>query len=580
MNQNEKNEKNNILDLKQENEEERKVNKKIEDYGKKKKDLKQEKEEESKINKKRENYGRKKLLSKIKKISKLSKSYSNLKSDDLLEKVITTKNENYYINSNTKLVEDIDYKKKIKQAKEVKDLENIFKKWNEDKVIFNLYNDLNKSYEMFDRQNLKENKKESSKEKNKKKKLEERKKMLQKIKEIKLEKQKQKDKEMQTSDIDFKTLEKKMKKVLEMINGKQDFIYDNNNCNFVKKLELILMIRQFIKEEILLDNNNNNNNLISPEDAINYKDNDIIPFLGFLGKELSLQNNEIYIEEEPTYDFLRDITLKIITSNLANHNFYVINIKNENLKKKFQENFENWLSYLNDIKLRISIACNVSQSNIYFFGHNFNTFEVNLILYKQKVEFIKKILNNFDIILTESTLLNNIILSPNIFDSDFNKKETDWPTENLLRGGIQYYPPFGWIGMALKIKQRYDKDDIWLGKENKEGEWPVAYYGVGKSNNVLKDLLSILNESFKDFSEISKTNKETGKKIHLFKKINDAEKQAEKIRFGDSNLKIKFVFMTRVNPSKLKEFDSFPSNFKLNRTYEEVRPYRLLYKIS
>ena len=38
--------------------------------------------------------------------------------------------------------------------------------------------------------------------------------------------------------------------------------------------------------------------------------------------------------------------------------------------------------------------------------------------------------------------------------------------------------------------------------------------------------------------------------------------------------------MTRVNPSKLKEFDSFPSNFKLNRTYEEVRPYRLLYKIS
>ena len=75
-------------------------------------DLKQEKEEESKVNKKGENYGRKKLLSKIKKISKLSKSYSNLKSDDLLEKVINTKNENYYINSNTKLVEDIDYKKK------------------------------------------------------------------------------------------------------------------------------------------------------------------------------------------------------------------------------------------------------------------------------------------------------------------------------------------------------------------------------------------------------------------------------------------------------------------------------------
>ena len=186
MSQNDKNEKSKIPDLKQEKEEESKVNKKGENYGRKKQDLKKEKEEGNKINKMREDYGRKKLLSKIKKISKLSKSYSNLKSDDLLKKVITTKNENYYINSNTKLVEDIDYKKKLKEAKEVKDLENIFKKWNEDKVIFNLYHDLNKSYEFFDKKNLKESKKESSKEKNKKKKLEERKKMLKKIREIQL----------------------------------------------------------------------------------------------------------------------------------------------------------------------------------------------------------------------------------------------------------------------------------------------------------------------------------------------------------------------------------------------------------
>jgi len=50
-----------------------------------------------------------------------------------MEKVITTKNDNYYMKSNAKIVDDINYKKKLKQAKEVKDLENIFKKWNSSK---------------------------------------------------------------------------------------------------------------------------------------------------------------------------------------------------------------------------------------------------------------------------------------------------------------------------------------------------------------------------------------------------------------------------------------------------------------
>lgn len=544
----------------------------------KKIELKQDKEEEKQMNKKREDYGRRKLLSKIKKISKLSKSYSNIKSDDLLEKVITTKNENDYMNSKVKIVEDIDYKKKLRQAKEVKDIENIFKKWNEDKIVFNLYHDLNKSYELFDKQHKKENKKQSSKEKNKKKKLEERKKMLKKIKELKLEKEKQKEKEKQNTGIDLIQMGKKMKNELEMISQTEHFMYFNDNNSFVDKLELILKIRQYIKDEIIV-NNNNKTNLITPDEAIKYNDNDVMKFLGFLGKELSFQNNEIYIEEEPTFYTLRDIIFKTVTSNLANHIFYIINIKSEDLKKKFHENFENWLSYLNNIKLRISIACNVSQSNIIFFGYNYNTFEVNLILYKQKVEFLEKILKNFDIIVTESTLLNNIILSPNIFESDFNKKDVDWPTENLLRGGTEYYPPFGWVGIALKVNNKYYIDNDWLGKENKEGEWPVAYHGVGKGNNVLKNLLSILDESFKDLT-INKKDKEPVKKIQLFKKISDAEKHADKIGFGNTDSKIQFVFMTRVNPDKLKDFDSFPSSFKLNRTDDEVRPYRLLYKIS
>ena len=90
-----------------------------------------EKDDESPlIENNRQNTGirRRKIL---KKLNNLSKSYSKLGTgkenyqDDENEKNVTTQSN----------LEKIDYNKKIKQAKEIKDLEKIFKKWNNENEI-------------------------------------------------------------------------------------------------------------------------------------------------------------------------------------------------------------------------------------------------------------------------------------------------------------------------------------------------------------------------------------------------------------------------------------------------------------
>ena len=50
------------------------------------------------------------------------------------------------------------------------------------------------------------------------------------------------------------------------------------------------------------------------------------------------------------------------------------------------------------------------------------------------------------------------------------------------RGNKPYDPPIGWIGFGLKVIDYY-MDNTWLGKNNCQGEWPVAYNGVARDRS-------------------------------------------------------------------------------------------------
>ena len=500
--------------------------------------------------------------------------------------------------SNNVLTESIDFLKKIKEAKEIKDLEIIYKKWNNEKILSSGYKEDAIKIEIY---NNKKETKENNKiyKKNYSEKNEEKKKMLEKLKLFKKQKEKRNNSNNLKENEDIKKIEKSMNRHLKMIYQKSDMILNEKfkidnikNDAFVEILEYIIDISKYHEKEIKV----NNNNLLLPKEAIEYKDNSIIKILGYFGSEFALNNINVFIEKIPTNEKLRDITFKIISSGIATNILYKIKLDNDNYEFMFNEDIEKWFLFLDNIKRRISLIFNIPTDIIYIFGHNLYTFEAYLLIYNRKINNVEKVLKNFNLKAESTSLLNDLILSPSIFDINFCKNEDEWPQKNLVRGGKRYYPPYGWIGIALNIKDRYknsnDKDkNIWLGKKNSEGEWPVAYHGIGKGN-VFKKVLNILNSNLKEGpGQLYKYNLNVeknrdkynycGEGVYLSPNIKEAMKYAESIILGTNNLAFKFVIMARVNPEKIRSpgGSNAQVDWILNGNEEEIRPYRLLIKI-
>ena len=366
---------------------------------------------------------------------------------------------------------------------------------------------------------------------------------------------------------------------------------NNNNINNLKeKFEYISDLNNFLQEEI---KNNKDNNLLTPEEAVHYVDNIIIRFLGYFGSELCLRGTKTYIEKIPTLENLRNIIFRIISSGIVTQKNYKLIVDDEDLKSLFDENIENWINYLENIKTRISKRFDVNEKDIYYFGHKLNKYEVNLVIYNQRINGLESFFKNLGFKVSTYVLLNYCILSPCIFDSNYCKDEKNWKKRSSPRGGKEYEPPQGWYGIGLKIKNKYrSNNDAWLGNKNKEGEWAVAYHGIQKGKgNIFDKILKIMNGDLSE--EIGKTyryerNKEKnndkypncGDGVILFPSIEDTEKYAEKTSLGYFNLKIQFAFMTRVNTNKIRSPDSLPDKWILNPNSDEIRPYRLLIKIN
>ena len=267
-------------------------------------------------------------------------------------------------------------------------------------------------------------------------------------------------------------------------------------------------------------------------------------------------------------------------------------LKNDN---KFEE-------LKNQLKEKIAKDYNISKDKIVVFSYRkrgclavqiiFQSDEFNNLDLK---EFESKFKNdkNFPELqrlkeIHEEVVRGGIKFTKNDFDSEGNRI-SGWGVGEK-RGGRDYYPPIGWTGIGLKAKGKYN-NDVWIGMNNSDGEWCVAYHGVGRgqpSEKVKQITELIYKSSFKpgegQFHAHCKDKYHpknfVGEGVYCATHIETVEGKKYSGISEFSGKRYKTVLMVRVKPDATRGCNCSDSKdyYVVNGTPDEIRPYRILYK--
>ena len=198
-------------------------------------------------------------------------------------------------------------------------------------------------------------------------------------------------------------------------------------------------------------------------------------------------------------------------------------------------------------------------------------------------------------------LFTGCTLKKSMLDARGNNADGGWGIGEK-RGGEEYIPPEGWIGYGLKVLDKYDlekegKQNDWLAYDNREGEWCIAYHGVGSeysSKEVAKAVNGIANYTLKEKNENS--NEEGDEEEYDYAEDDDIRHPGNKVGRGVycspnpdvmdnyagkveiNNGMYKMGFMLRVNPEKIRVPVGNLNFWVLNGNPDEIRPYRILIK--
>ena len=388
------------------------------------------------------------------------------------------------------------------------------------------------------------------------------------------------------------TEEESLENKYNSIKEKASLFLNGGISDLHEKFRYTMELNKYISEEINYIQNTFPDKLLLPNKAVS-DENFLINFLGYWGSELSLYRIRALIEKTGSNELIRDLTFKMILTGLATQRVYKIIVNSDKEKEKFDKDIQEWYNFIQTIKNKIVAFQNLDKSELHFFNHDQKNYEVMLIIYNKRLNTIDNTLKHMPLRLLTGNLLNNIILSPNMFVPSFCKNLDDWPKgDELARGGEKYSPPYGWIGIALKLGNKYGEDNEWFGKDGKnEKEWCVAYHGIGRGNELDK-VYSIIQTNLRKgpkqrYSVYLNTRKASKKEykrckkgVYLTPDISKAEKYAGKMKLGVYNKEFQFAIQARVDPNKIRDPGAVPINWILNGGNEEVRPYRLLVKMS
>ena len=297
---------------------------------------------------------------------------------------------------------------------------------------------------------------------------------------------------------------------------------------------------------------------------------------GELVKEVYNENSEHDEEKEKEKNLEKEKNKgkKKLYEDILNNFYYFINIVpknnsrfNENAKKQFENKFKLKINPNNFI---------VSNNNKYFIdnlvrNNNFLNLSLNEIknLYPN-LEELYEYKSIFDYLINECDIKNYIDCKGNFIIKINDKGKTN----------EVYYPPYGWIGIGLKIRN----NDEYLNLNYNDNEWAIAYYGVGGrlQINEVKDKLKTkikngLNQGKSqtkwNLNDIRHHGKKIGTGVYLTPNINLVENYCGIITFNKEKYRV--ALMVKVKIDKIREPKDI--NFWiLNSKY--IRPYRILLK--
>ena len=190
------------------------------------------------------------------------------------------------------------------------------------------------------------------------------------------------------------------------------------------------------------------------------------------------------------------------------------------------------------------------------------------------------------IIIKDSVLLEGCKLYSDLLEPEFGMNPSDWPCPYSIsyRGGLQYFPPYGYMGFGLKVLDSYDYgDNTWLGHINKEGEFAVAYHGIRSDIN---DVNQIVNSYLKEGQNQNCENDEDllrpgyicGRGVYVTPSIEVAEYYTRPFYVDEINQSFRIVFQCRVDPTRIRISKRKADFWIFNGNGQEIRPYRLLIK--
>ena len=184
-------------------------------------------------------------------------------------------------------------------------------------------------------------------------------------------------------------------------------------------------------------------------------------------------------------------------------------------------------------------------------------------------------------------IIDGCLLNKNDLDYRGNNIGEGWGKIQEKRGNENYIPPSDWIGYGIRVYNKYN-DNNWLGMNNNEGEWSVAYHGVACNNSFPKEVSKItgdiirtgfnqsLSGKITNHPDIRHPNQKCGLGVYCSPDINYAKSYAGITELNGK--KYKCVLMLRVNNDKIRQSSTYPKEYILEPTTDEIRPYRILFK--